>query len=65
MIRGLLELVRRNRDVRGIMGSFANENHRSQRVMEKLGMTFWKDVMLSKLDGSESYPGKRYRRLFR
>ena len=23
------------------------------------------DVMLSKLDGSESYPGKRYRRLFR
>ena len=65
MIRGLLELVRRNRDVRGIMGSFANENHRSQRVMEKLGMTFWKDVMLSKLNGSESYPGKRYMRLFR
>ena len=54
MIRGLLELVKRDRDVRGIMGCFANENHRSQRVMEKLGMTFWEDVMLSKLDGSES-----------
>jgi ribosomal-protein-alanine N-acetyltransferase len=65
MIRGLLEPVKRDRDVRGIMGCFANENHRSQRVMEKLGMTFWEDVMLSKLDGSESYPGKRYRRLFR
>ena len=65
MIRGLLELVQSQRDVRGIIGSFANENFRSKRVMEKLGMTFWEDVMLSKLDGSASYPGKRYRKLFR
>ena len=65
MIRGLPEPVRRNRDVRGIMGSFANENHRSRRVMEKTGMTNLEDVMLSKPDGSESHSGKRYRRLFR
>lgn len=64
MIQGLLKLVRSQRDVRGIIGSFANENCRSRRVMEKLGMTFWEDVTLSKLDGSASYPGKRYRRLF-
>ena len=65
MIEGLLAYVRSRRDVRGIRGTFAEANSRSRRVMEKLGMTFWEDVMLSKLDGSESYPGKRYRRLFR
>ena len=65
MIRALLEYARERRDVRGIQGTFANENHRSRRVMEKLGMTFLEDVTLTKLDGSESYPGKRYGRLFR
>ena len=65
MIRGILEFVRSRRDVRGIEGTFADENHRSRRVMEKLGMTFLEDVTLTKLDGSASYPGKRYRRLFR
>ena len=64
-IRGVLEYVRTQREVRGIQGSFANENHKSRRVMEKLGMTFVEDVILTKLDGSDSYPGKRYRRLFR
>ena len=64
MIRGLLEYVRCRREVRGLLGNFAAENHRSRRVMEKLGMTFAEDVTLSKMDGSASYPGKRYRRLF-
>lgn len=65
MIRGILDLVRSTRDVRGIEGTFANENSKSRRVMEKLGMTFQEDVTLTKPDGSASYPGKRYRRLFR
>ena len=65
MIRALLEYAGGLRDARGIQGTFANENDRSRRVMEKLGMTFLEDVTLTKLDGSESYPGKRYRRLFR
>ena len=65
MIRALLEYARERRDVRGIQGTFANENYRSRRVMEKLGMTFLEDVTVTKLDGSESYPGKRYGRLFR
>ena len=63
-IRSLLEYVRAQREVRGIQGTFADENHRSQHVMEKLGMTFAENVILTKLDGSASYPGKRYRRLF-
>ena len=65
VIRGILDYVRTLRDVRGIQGTFADENHRSRRVMEKLGMTFADDVILTKLDGSDSYPGKKYRRLFR
>ena len=65
MIEGLLEQVRKDRDVRGIRGTFAAANHRSQRVMEKLGMTYVEDVTLPKLDGSDSYPGKLYRRLYR
>ena len=64
MIRGLLDLVRTQRTVRGITGTFADANDRSRRVMEKLGMTFLENVTLSKLDGSSSYPGKRYQRLF-
>ena len=65
VIRGILDYVRTLRDVRGIQGTFADENHRSRRVMEKLGMTFAEDVILTKLDGSDSYPGKKYRRLLR
>ena len=65
MIRALLDYARERRVVRGIQGTFASANHKSQRVMEKLGMTFLEDVTMTKLDGSESYPGKRYRRLFK
>ena len=64
-IRAIIEYVKTKRDVRGIQGTFANENHKSQRVMEKLGMTYAEDVTLHKLDGSASYPGKRYVRLYR
>ena len=64
MIRAVLELVRRQRVVRGIQGTFAKANNRSRRVMEKLGMTYAEDVILTKLDGSSSYPGEKYRRIF-
>ena len=64
MIRAVLKLVRSQRKVRGIQGTFAKANSRSRRVMEKLGMTYAEDVILTKLDGSSSYPGEKYRRLF-
>lgn len=64
-IRGVLEYVRTQREVRGIQGSFANENHKSRRVMEKLGMTYAGEAEIRKLDGSEVIPAKLYRRLFR
>ena len=64
MIRGLLRHVSGRRQILGIIGTFADENSRSRRVMEKLGMTYLEDVTLTKLDGSASYPGKRYCRMF-
>ena len=64
-IRAILDYVKTRRDVRGIQGEFASVNHKSRRVMEKMGMEYAEDVTLHKLDGSESYPGKRYVRLFR
>ena len=64
MIRGLLDLARTQREVRGITGTFADVNSRSRRVMEKLGMTYLEDCTVTKLDGSAAYPGKRYLRIF-
>ena len=64
-IRAIIEYVKARRDVRGIQGTFAAENQKSRRVMEKLGMAYAEDVTVSKLDGSVSYPGKRYVRLYR
>lgn len=63
-IQGLLDFVRKTRNIRGIQGQFANENHKSRRVMEKLGMTYAGDTTYTKLDGSETFPAKQYRRLF-
>jgi RimJ/RimL family protein N-acetyltransferase len=65
LIKALLEHAGKTREIRGIEGTFAAENARSRRVMEKLGMEYVEDVTLTKLDGSESYPGKRYGRMFR
>ena len=65
MIRALLEFAGNRREIRGIQGTFAAENRRSRRVMEKLGMAWVEDITLTKLDGSASYPGKRYRKLFK
>ena len=47
--------VRRNFSVRKIIGSFAVDNFRSRRVMEKLGMTFERTEESVKFDGSETF----------
>ena len=45
-------------------GTFAVDNNGSRRVMEKLGMTFYEDTEYSKLDGSETFKAKTYRKVF-
>ena len=63
-LQALIEQIRKVRPVDAIDGVFAAENHKSQRVMEKLGMRWFMDTTFTKLDGSEPFPAKYYRRDF-
>ncbi len=43
---------------------FAKENKKSGRVMEKLGMTYWKDGQYTKTDGSATFEAYFYKKEF-
>jgi len=58
----LMDEVRKVRPVEAIDGTFAAENSKSRRVMEKLGMVYVRDTSYEKLDGSQTFPAKYYRR---
>ena len=47
-----------------IEGQFAAENHKSQRVMEKLGIHYSHDSEFEKLDGSKKYAAKTFTKEF-
>lgn len=59
-MRGIIEHIQKNRPIRAIQGEFAVENNKSRRVMEKLGMHFWKDSEYSKFDGSATFQSMVY-----
>ena len=59
-IQAIIEYVDKEKGIRASVGEFAKENSKSRRVMEKLGMTFWKDSQYSKLDGSETFDSCKY-----
>ncbi len=63
-LNALMEQIRKVRPVEAIDGIFASANHKSQRVMEKLGMTWFMDTTFSRLDGSETFDAKYYRKDF-
>ena len=63
-ISKIIEWAREDFTVPVVAGTFAVGNIGSQRVMEKLGMTFYEDTEYSKLDGSETFKAKTYRRVF-
>ena len=46
-----------------LAGTFAVDNNGSRRVMEKLGMTFYEDTEYTKLDGSETFKAKTYKKV--
>lgn len=50
--------------VHSIKGTFCVDNIGSRRVMEHLGMTFVRDTEYTKLDGSETFKAREYRRDF-
>ena len=59
-IQAIIDYVDKEKGIRAIVGEFAKENSKSRRVMEKLGMTYWKDAQYSKLDGSEIFESCKY-----
>ena len=63
-ISRIIEYAQNKYDVHVIAGTFAVDNKGSRRVMEKLGMTFYEDTEYSKLDGSQTFKAKTYRRVF-
>lgn len=63
-MQGIIDHIKKTREVKAIEGEFATENSKSRRVMEKLGMTYKCDYEYTKLDGSATFPAKVYRREF-
>ncbi|MBR6443470.1 MAG: GNAT family N-acetyltransferase [Clostridia bacterium] len=61
-LTALMEEIRKVRPVEAIDGIFAAANSKSRRVMEKLGMVYVRDTSFDRLDGSETFPAKYYRR---
>ena len=59
----IVSWARESLGLKVLEGSFAVGNDASRRVMEKLGMTFYKDSEFTKLDGSETFKAKTYRRV--
>ena len=61
-LTALMDVISKERPVEAIDGIFAAENSKSRRVMEKLGMAYVRDTSFDKLDGSQTFPAKYYRR---
>lgn len=63
-MRGIIDCINKKRPIRAIQGQFAVENSKSRRVMEKLGMQFYKESEYTKLDGSATFKSQIYMREF-
>ena len=60
----IIEYGRNKYDIKIIDGEFCVDNYGSRRVMEKLGMSYYQDAEYTKLDGSETFKAKLYRKVF-
>ena len=61
-ISKIIEYACTNFFVKAITGSFCVDNIGSCRVMEKLGLTYYKDCEYQKLDGSETFKSMLFRK---
>lgn len=59
-IQAIIDCVDKEKGIRAIVGEFAKDNIKSKRVMEKLGMKYWKDGQYSKFDGSVTFESCKY-----
>ena len=62
-ITRILKYAQKKYGVHVLAGTFAVDNNGSRRVMEKLGMTFYEDTEYTKLDGSETFKAKTYKKV--
>ena len=62
MLNALIDHIRKIRPVEAIDGIFAAANNKSRRVMEKMGMVYVRDTSFERLDGSETFAAKYYRK---
>jgi ribosomal-protein-alanine N-acetyltransferase len=60
----IIEYSRSKFDIKIVDGEFCVDNYGSRRVMEKLGMSYYQDAEYTKLDGSETFKAKLYRKVF-
>lgn len=64
-MQGIIDYIRSIRELNILEGEFAKENNKSRRVMEKLGMTFYKESHYEKTDGSAAFDSLVFRKDFR
>ena len=57
--------VDKEKGIHILVGEFARDNSKSKKVMEKLGMTYWKDSKYSKFDGSATFDSYLYKREYK
>ena len=60
-MEAIISYVRSVRTIRIIEGQFCKENKQSRRVMEKLGMSYYRDSQYTKADGSRVFDAETYR----
>ena len=63
-MQAIMDEIRKTHTIRVIEAQFAVENHKSQRVMEKLGMVYDRDSSFEKFDKSAKFQSKVFRRVF-
>jgi len=63
-MQAIMDEIRKTRTIRVIEAQFAVENHKSRRVMEKLGMVYDRDSSFEKFDKSAKFQSKVFRRVF-
>ena len=60
-MEAIISYVRSIRPVNLIEGQFCRDNKQSRRVMEKIGMSYYKDSQYTKADGSKVFEVETYR----
>lgn len=64
-MKALIDYVQKTRGIEILEGEFCEENYKSQRVMEKLGMSYLEDSEYTKFDGSRVFKSKIFQKKYK